>query len=288
MYKTYKFKKNILILVILFSFFIYIFSVNAETSVWTFDDSSSYNFDSEKIEFSLGKVQLKEKSDWYNRNWKYRKPTTITNSSSELTDYQVKIDLSNLNFDFSKASSTLADIIFTDTNGTTILSHWIETPDNTGITTSTIWVKVPSIPNPEKIIYMYYGNSSATSNANGDTTFLFFDNDFDSRMAYESQALSGAETYQTIPTYEDSGQAIHPDIVYFDEPWNGYSYWMVMTPYPNGNPDYENPSIVVSNDGVSWVTPDGPTNPIDSQPGGYNSDPDIVYDEETDNLIVLL
>lgn len=99
--------------------------------------------------------------------------------------------------------------------------------------------------------------------------------------------LANAPTYQTTPTYDSSGQAIHPDIVYFPDEWNGYKYWMVMTPYPYYNSNAENPSILVSNDGSSWEIPPGLTNPIiDSPSPGYNADPDIVYNNDTEELWV--
>lgn len=82
----------------------------------------------------------------------------------------------------------------------------------------------------------------------------------------------------TIPTYDGSDQLVHPDIYYNADGWNGYKYWMAMTPYPNANSAFENPSVVVSNDGITWVVPDGLINPIISTPaGGYNSDCSIIY-----------
>jgi hypothetical protein len=57
-----------------------------------------------------------------------------------------------------------------------------------------------------------------------------------------------------IPTYDGSGQAVHPDIYYNANGWNGYYYWMAMTPYPNGDAAYENPSIIVSNDNLKSNT----------------------------------
>jgi hypothetical protein len=90
-----------------------------------------------------------------------------------------------------------------------------------------------------------------------------------------------------IPTYEASGQAVHPDVVYFPNGWHGHKYWMAMTPYPYGADSYENPSIVVSDDGLTWSVPDGLTNPIVSAPAcDHNNDPDIVYDPQTDQLYV--
>jgi PGF-pre-PGF domain-containing protein len=88
-----------------------------------------------------------------------------------------------------------------------------------------------------------------------------------------------------IPTYDGSGQAVHPDIYYNANGWRGYKYWMVMTPYPNGDSAYENPSILVSNDGISWSVPQGLQNPIDPKPAsGSNSDVDIVYNETADRI----
>jgi len=60
--------------------------------------------------------------------------------------------------------------------------------------------------------------------------------------------LANAPAFQEIPTYDGSGQAMHPDIAYFPDGWRGYKYWMVMTPYTYDSAGRENPSIVVSDD----------------------------------------
>ncbi len=60
-----------------------------------------------------------------------------------------------------------------------------------------------------------------------------------------------------------------------------------MTPYPYGRDSYENPSILVSDDGLTWLVPDGLTNPIVPPPAcDHNSDPDIVYNPRNDQLYV--
>jgi hypothetical protein len=98
-------------------------------------------------------------------------------------------------------------------------------------------------------------------------------------------ALANAPTYQEIPTYDGSGQAMHPDIAYFAGGWHGYKYWMAMTPYTYESAGREDPSIVVSNDGSSWLVPPGLTNPLVPPPAcDHNSDPDIVYDPRSDEL----
>lgn len=84
-----------------------------------------------------------------------------------------------------------------------------------------------------------------------------------------------------IPTYDGLNQLTHPKVLYFPKGWNGYRYWMSMTPYPYGRDRYENPSIVVSNDGEKWMNPPGIKNPISGIPndikyGGHYSDPHLV------------
>lgn len=92
----------------------------------------------------------------------------------------------------------------------------------------------------------------------------------------------------TIPTFDGSGQAVHPDVVRFSRPWNGWEYWMAYTPYPGSNEAMENPSLAVSHDGVKWEMPAGFPNPVIPQPAkGYNSDPDLTYDAAADRLVMI-
>ena len=79
-------------------------------------------------------------------------------------------------------------------------------------------------------------------------------------------------------TYEGSGQVVHPDVVAFEDSWNGYKYWTAITPYPNSASQFENPSLYASNDGDTWQTPAGVTNPLSFTKRGYLSDPDMVFD----------
>lgn len=92
----------------------------------------------------------------------------------------------------------------------------------------------------------------------------------------DSVASSNAPDFQITPTYDGSGQCVHPDIYYNSSGWNGYKYWMVMSPYPNNDETKENPSILVSNDGATWAVPGGLVNPIEpAPPSGNNADTDI-------------
>jgi hypothetical protein len=93
-----------------------------------------------------------------------------------------------------------------------------------------------------------------------------------------------AATPLTISTYDGSGQSTHPSVVYIAGGFNGYTYWMAHTPYPNSDDTKENPSIMASNDKITWVTPAGLTNPIEPYPtdGTYLADTELVlgYDNK--------
>lgn len=89
-----------------------------------------------------------------------------------------------------------------------------------------------------------------------------------------------------VPTSAEGGQQpTHPSVVFFQEPWRGWRYWMAHTPFPFGSGDEENPHIVVSQDGITWVEPEGIVNPIFPQPArGFYSDVDLVYHPGEDRL----
>lgn len=91
--------------------------------------------------------------------------------------------------------------------------------------------------------------------------------------------------YIKFNNYLGNAQNIHPKVLYFDSGWNGFKYWMAYTPYPFGATDAENPCIAVSNDGESWSTPTGLTNPLATAPsGGYNSDTHFVFRNDLNRL----
>jgi len=82
------------------------------------------------------------------------------------------------------------------------------------------------------------------------------------------------------PQHATDGEVTHPSIVRLDAPVSGFTYWMAYTPYAGGDDEFEDPCIAASNDGITWVVPEGLVNPIDDQPGSpgaYNSDTDLRY-----------
>lgn len=97
--------------------------------------------------------------------------------------------------------------------------------------------------------------------------------------------MANAVTPLITPSYDDSGQATEPSIVHFPNGWNGYQYWMVFAPYPHSNDGYENPSILVSDNGTEWSVPPGVTNPIERPgPGSRLADSSLFYDRMSRQL----
>lgn len=121
---------------------------------------------------------------------------------------------------------------------------------------------------------------------------------FRSKGKYDSlrggpSLLPNAEAPLSIPTYEGSNQVVHPSVIDFSlehgiPQWHGYRYWMVLTPFPYSNDSFENPSLFVSNDGTVWTVPPNVMNPLATASGGmrmgFNSDPDMVYDPNVDEV----
>jgi hypothetical protein len=68
-------------------------------------------------------------------------------------------------------------------------------------------------------------------------------------------------------------EIVHPDILFFPNGWNGWKYWLGNNAYDNGDSQFENPCINVSNDNVNWTVPAGLVNPIEPEPpAGFNAD----------------
>ncbi len=124
---------------------------------------------------------------WYNAHWLYRRPVTVGNEGgTNLADIQVKITLNNSLFVFNHANSDGSDIRVTSSDGTTLIPFWIENWDAIA-EQATLWVKVPSIPSAGTTIYLYYGNTAATSVSNGLSTFELFD-DFETWDVYPTNS----------------------------------------------------------------------------------------------------
>ncbi|HUU63010.1 MAG TPA: DUF2341 domain-containing protein [Dehalococcoidia bacterium] len=145
---------------------------NRSFGLWVVTTESEFNdgvLNNVDTSSSPGDVKLEMPEDWYDASWSRRAPVTISNSGSALTEYQVRVDV---NYD-DDMQSDFDDIRFTEGNGTTLLSYWLE---SYSVSTSAVfWVNVSSVPAGDSTIYMYYGNPSVSTTSNGTNTFVFFD-----------------------------------------------------------------------------------------------------------------
>jgi hypothetical protein len=160
-------------------------------------------------------------STWLN-GWQYRKPITINNPSSDLSNYQVLVNLNTESLISSgKMRSDCGDIRFTDSDGLTQLNYWLESGCNSDNTR--IWVKVPYIPaSSTKTIYVYYGNPSATSQSNGRATFMFFD-DFSSGTDQWTELAGTWAVENGEYSQNDTGAEWYDHISVAGSPsWNDY------------------------------------------------------------------
>jgi len=108
--------------------------------------------------------------------WEYYRPVVVVNNTStSLTNFQVKISVNTVTLiSAGKMNSAGDDIRFVDSGGCSIINYYIESGINTSSTI--IWLKMPVLPsNAHRTIKMYYGNSSVSAGSNGDSTFVMFD-----------------------------------------------------------------------------------------------------------------
>jgi predicted GH43/DUF377 family glycosyl hydrolase len=215
---------------------------------------------------------------WTLTSLPYQRVISIDNTagSETLVGYAVRIQLAAPDFDFSAACPDGADLRFRDLAGTSELPYWIESWDGAG-GSGVVWVRIPEIPaGGTAQVLMLYGDPAAAAASDGGATFLFHD-------GFEDFAADGmnAPAPLVTPTYDGSGQVVHPDVVHVEGGWHGYEYWLAMTPYPNGNDDYENPSVIVSNDNVTWSEPPGLTNPLAPFVNGVLADADLLLVADT-------
>lgn len=130
--------------------------------------------------------------------------------------------------------------------------------------------------------------AQATSTTTTTAVSLAADPDAPAPYAIPTAAPYNSPESLTIPTYDGSGETVHPSVIDFGTPWNGWRYWMAMTPFPGSDDRYEDPSIVVSQNGYYWQVPDGLTNPLYPAPPepGFNSDTHLIHDPVTDELVL--
>jgi len=85
-----------------------------------------------------------------------------------------------------------------------------------------------------------------------------------------------------VPTYDGSGQAVHPDLLWLGDCGLTDGFALAFTPYPDSDNAYENPSLLTSTNGLDFSEPVPGLNPIAQRPStGHNDDTDLVFDPIT-------
>ena len=93
-----------------------------------------------------------------------------------------------------------------------------------------------------------------------------------------------------IPTYDGSGQAVHPSLLVQDDVTSAGSprFVMAFTPYTDTDDRVENPSVVVSDDGLNFREEKLGLNPLVPAPEkDHNDDPDLFYSNGKYGLLYL-
>lgn len=135
-------------------------------------------------------------SEWYSSSWNYRKRVRFDNTTAEsAATTAVKMTVT---YD-SDMQSDFDDLRFTDDDGTSLLSHWVEryTPS----TNAVVWVEVPTLAaNDITTVFMYYGSSTAASVSSAGDTFAAVDDFEDGNITEYSGDTSLFQT-DTSPVY---------------------------------------------------------------------------------------
>lgn len=125
----------------------------------------------------------------------------------------------------------------------------------------------------------------------GETTLNAYAGMMTAKCRIIVRSIAGnAKSELTMPNAYGNQIDYHPSVQYFENKWNGYTYWCAFTPYEDCNDYWENPHILASNDLEKWETPKGFSNPLEPVPDdyeygvSYHSDTELVYNSDKDRL----
>ena len=157
--------------------------------------------------------------------WKWKLPITITYNDTygtgDLLDYQVLIELSS--FNFTDANEDGSDIIFTDSTGT-VIPFWKKSFDKAN-GNAAFWVKVPRINSGSpgsSTIYMWWGNESASSRSDIESTFDLY-KDFENRTVDEVVGCHDGTSDCSGLSEDIDGWKNHPT------PDDNYNWWRIRS-----------------------------------------------------------
>jgi hypothetical protein len=170
------------------------------------DPTMSYNYD-----IAGGSAMMKNTYTlWTDPAWTRMKPITVTATDS-LTNYAIHLTVT---YD-SDMRPDYGDLRFKhDNSGDFYLSYWIE---NMTSSSASVWVKIPTLPQGNSQLYMFYGNPSAQSQSDYYSVFTDWQEQWanDERLSY----------------HENDEGAWDPDVAFgngdFLVSWEeGQAYWV--------------------------------------------------------------
>src|SRR4030042_1352067 len=127
------------------------------------------------------------KAAWWDESWLYRKKIVITNTAGVQSNYAYGFSLGALGSE--QINSDCGDIRVNDTNSNLITDpFWV---DCTVPTSPTVWIKFSSLANGSTVLYVYYGNSSASSIMANPESFFTYAHDFAGSSIYTPKITVG-------------------------------------------------------------------------------------------------
>jgi hypothetical protein len=160
----------------------------------------TYSFDSEQM-----------RSDtWYNENWAYRTPiqVSVSNGTTE-ENFQIHVFVNTtFLYDAGKLKSDCGDVRFADYDGN-LLSHWEwdDVCDTSGGETEFVVKVADNVTSVNQTIFMYYGNSGASSTSSGLATMLFFDQFASDSLGNATKWTKGIQGNASV-THNSTGQNV--------------------------------------------------------------------------------
>ncbi|MCL4435978.1 MAG: DUF2341 domain-containing protein [Thaumarchaeota archaeon] len=163
---------------------------------------------------NLAPPPIQSTTSWLS-GWNYRKSHVINSAPNAGSNYQVRItahrgygtDSGENIYLNSKALSWPNDIRFTGSDGVTGLSYWME---SSSIDAATFWVRVKdNLSAAGTTIYVYYGQSNASSGSDGDSTFLLYD-------GFNGNSLDTTNKWNVIKSLDGSVPTVDTGVLIFD------------------------------------------------------------------------
>ena len=145
-------------------------------------DTPSVRLDTQFGQADIPLAQIQQIVPIHPGSWSKRQPVTVSNPGKDRLDYQVRLVIPRA----AEMQPDFDDIRLAGPDGER-LPYWIETADEEQ---AVVWVRVPRVRSGMTWLGLHYGNADARSAADGEATFLFFD---DFSRGFDRRKWTGGE-----------------------------------------------------------------------------------------------